>query len=93
MKYAIIVEPEALKDLENIYNYISGQDSKSKAATFISELSNSIKSLQEMPYRCRESYYIDDKDTRDFIYKKYTIVFKIINTTIHILTIFRQRDF
>lgn len=46
-----------------------------------------------MPYRCRESLYIDDKDVRDMIYKKYTIVFKIINENIHILTVFRQRAF
>ncbi|PHQ66050.1 MAG: hypothetical protein COB99_00590 [Sulfurimonas sp.] len=46
-----------------------------------------------MPYRCRKSYYVDDEDTRDLIYKKYTIVFKIIENNIHILTLFRQRTF
>lgn len=93
MKYTIIVEPEALNDLKNIYRYISEQDSATKASKFISELHSSIRSLDEMPYRCRESLYIDDKDVRDMIYKKYTIVFKIINENIHILTVFRQRAF
>ena len=93
MKYEIVVEPEAQNDLQNIYNYISKQDSKTKAQTFITELYSSIKSLEEMPFRCRNSVYSDDKDTRDLIYKSYTIVFKVINESIHILSIFRQRAF
>ena len=58
-----------------------------------SELQKNINSLDEMPYRCRKSYYVDDENTRDLIYKKYTIVFKIIENEIHILTLFRQRVF
>ena len=46
-----------------------------------------------MPHRCRKSYYVDDENTRDFIYKKYTIVFKIVDSNVHILTLFRQREF
>ena len=46
-----------------------------------------------MPHRCRKSYYADDENIRDLIHKKYTIVFKIINNDIHVLTIFRQRVF
>lgn len=93
MIYNIVVENEALKDLENIYSYISEQDSINKAKKFILELQKQINSLNEMPYRCRKSHYIDDENTRDLIYKKYTIVFKIINNNIHILTLFRQRAF
>ncbi len=46
-----------------------------------------------MPHRCRKSYYVEDEDTRDLIYKKYTIVFKIIEQNVHILTLFKQRTF
>lgn len=93
MNYNIIVESEALEDLQNIYSYISEQDSRNKARKFIFELQKKINSLSQMPYRCRKSYYIDDEDTRDLIYKKYTIVFKIIEQNVHILTLFRQRTF
>lgn len=93
MHYNIIVESEALEDLQNIYSYITEQDSKNKARKFIFELQKKIASLNQMPHRCRKSYYIEDKDTRDLIYKKYTIVFKIIDQNVHILTLFRQRTF
>jgi len=93
MLYNVIIEPEALEDLQNIYSYISQNDSKNKARNFISELQEKMHSLTRMPYRCRKSYYIDDEDTRDLIYKKYTIVFKIIEQNVHILTLFKQRVF
>ena len=93
MVYKILVEPEALQDLINIKTYITKQDSSSKAKKFISELQKNIKTLNEMPHRCRKSYYTNDENTHDLIYKKYTIVFKNININIHILTIFRQREY
>ena len=93
MIYTIIVEPEALQDLLNIKFHITEQDTLSKANQFLSELKNNIKSLNEMPQRCRKSYYTDDENTHDLIYKKYTTVFKIIKSKVYILTIFRQREY
>ena len=93
MTYSVVVEPEAQNDLLNIYTYISLNDSSKKAEKFILELKQKILSLETMPYRCRESHYVEDKDTRDLIHKKYTIVFKIINKSLHVLTIFRQKSY
>jgi len=93
MGYTILIENEANKDLLNIYKYISKNDSSTKAKKFIIELSKKIESLDSMPSRCRGSYYSDDIDTKDLIHKGYTIVFKIIDKNIHILTIFRQHSF
>jgi plasmid stabilization system protein ParE len=93
MKYQIVVEPEALEDLYKIKTYITDQDSVSKANKFISELKDKIKSLSQMPQRCRKSYYTDKSDTYDLIYKRYTIVFQILEDRVHILTIFRQKNY
>jgi len=92
-KYKIVIEPEALNDLLSIKNYIASQDTLSRANKFISELKAQIKTLQELPQRCRKSYYSNEPHTHDLIYKKYTIVFQIRQDTIHILTIFRQRNY
>jgi len=93
MVYKIIVEPEALQDLLKIKKYITEQDTSNKANTFISELKAQIKTLNEMPQRCRKSYYTDKPNTHDFIYKKYTMVFQIQENRVHILSIFRQRNY
>lgn len=93
MQYKIIVEPEALDDLFSIKSYITEQDSTTKANNFISELKKVIKSLENIPQRCRKSLYTNSANTHDVIHKGYTIVYKIINNTVHILTIFRQRNY
>jgi len=93
MIYQIIVEPEAQQDLLNIKTYITEQDTINKANQFISELKNNVKTLNTMPQRCRKSFYTNDENTHDLIYKKYTTVFKILDNKVHILTIFRQKSF
>ena len=93
MLYNIIVEPEAIEDLLNIKTYITQQDSITKANIFLSELKEKITSLNKMPNRCRKSLYTTSDNTHDLIHKKYTIVYKIIDNTVYILTVFRQRNF
>ena len=93
MHYEIIVEPEALQDLFLIKKYITEQDTLSKANKFISELRANIKTLNEMPARCRKSYYSDEPNAHDLIYKKYTTVFQIRGNIVHILSIFRQKSY
>ncbi len=91
MTYAITVGSEAKDNLKAIYDYIEKQDSTSKAKNFIYELQNSVNSLESMPFRCRTSIYNNDDAVRDLIYKGYTIVFKVHDQTVHILSIFRQK--
>ena len=93
MIYRIIVEPEALQDLLNIKIYITEQDTSHKANRFISELKGQIKTLNEMPQRCRKSYYTNKPHTHDLIYKRYTTVFQIRENRVHILSIFRQKSY
>ena len=93
MTYKIIIQPEAIDDLYMIKSYITRSDSIKKANKFISELKQSIKSLDTMPMRCRKSYYTDDENSHDLIYKKYTIVFKIIKDTVYVVSVFRQREY
>ena len=93
MIYNVIVEPEAVQDLLVIKRYITSQDALSKANQFISELKSNIKTLDQMPERCRKSYYSDEINTHDLIYKKYTIVFQIRENKVHILSIFKQKSY
>lgn len=93
MSYEIIIEPEAFEDLLNIKTYIVKQDSDNKANLFLNELKTQINTLNKMPQRYRKSYYTEDNDTHDLIYKGYTIVYKIIALKVYVLTIFRQKNY
>jgi len=93
VSYEIIIEPEAFEDLLNIKTYIVKQDSDNKANLFLNELKTQINTLNKMPQRYRKSYYTEDNDTHDLIYKGYTIVYKIIALKVYVLTIFRQKNY
>ena len=93
MTYEIIVEPEAVEDLQNIFEYIKKQDSQYKATNFLNELKKKIASLNTMPMRCRKSLYVEQENTRDLIYKGYTIVYQVRDVSVNILAIFRQKAF
>jgi len=93
MIYKIIVEPAALEDLFLIKKYIIEQDGRVKANKFISGLKLNMKTLTEMPEQCRKSYYSNEPNTHDLIYKKYTTVFQIRENKVHILSVFRQKSY
>ena len=91
--YSVIIEPEAGHDLESIYDFISQNDMPVKAQRFLRKLQESIGSLSYMPERCRMSIYIKDSNTHDMIVHGYTICYHILEETVHIVAVFRQRVF
>ncbi len=93
MEYNIIIEPEAKEDLKNIFSFIKESGSLNIARDFLSQLKNQITSLSFMPQRCRKSLYHTDENTKDLIYKGYTISYYILNDTVHIVAVFRQRNY
>lgn len=92
MRYGIIVEPTAKRDLFSIYGYIRESDSSAKAKKFLGELEQKIATLDLMPHRCRRSPYSDHVDARDLIFKGYTISFLIVEKNVHIIAVFRQHN-
>ena len=89
--YSIIIEPEARYDLENIYAYISSEDSVIQAQRFLHKLQIAIYSLNYMPNRFRKSIYMNDGKTHDMVVHGYTICYHILEETVHVVAVFRQR--
>ena len=57
---------------------------------FHNDLNIQIEDLINSPLKCRQSFYANDKNVRDMIFKKYTIQFKIYQDRISILKIFNK---
>jgi len=74
-----------------ILEYIA-KDKVTASRAFQKELDKSIKNIPNFPYKHRVSIYFDEKNIRDLVYKKYTIVYEINLDTnsIEILDIFNQ---
>jgi plasmid stabilization system protein ParE len=79
--------------LEKIVLFIA-KDSKVKAIKFQKKLNKILNNLSNMPYKFRQSFYYDDKNIRDLIYKGYTIPYLIDKdeNCIVILDIFKWID-
>ena len=79
--------------LESIVLYIA-KDSKNRALFFQRKLNKILNDLSHMPYKHRKSYYYNDKDIRDLIFKGYTIPYMVDNENnqIIILDIFKWTD-
>jgi plasmid stabilization system protein ParE len=90
-EYEIVLEPEARKDLENIYDFIMTNDTEVQARRFLRKLQKAIMSLNFMPKRCRQSIYMDGDNIRDMIIQGYTICYVIKEQSVHILAVFRQK--
>lgn len=66
-----------------------GSDKPFAAIKFEWELETKIQGLAEFPYQGRASKYFSDKRYRDFIFKGYTVVYKVETDTLLILDIFK----
>lgn len=77
--------------LLHILQYIA-KDKVSASRAFQKELDKSLENIPNFPYKHRQSIYFDDKNIRDLVYHKYTIIYEINLQTnsIEILDIFNQ---
>lgn len=84
---------EYLLSLKDIMIYIS-EDSKNRSLNFKSELDHKINNLVNFPYKFKQSIYYPDENTRDMIFKGYTIPYFIDeqNQQIIILDIFKWQN-
>jgi plasmid stabilization system protein ParE len=86
-----IIKDEFFKtNLQEVLRYIS-IDGKNRAVRFNKELYKRINNLSNMPYKFRKSYYYEDDNVRDFIFKGYTIPYLVdeVNSFIVLLDIFK----
>jgi plasmid stabilization system protein ParE len=86
----IIRDSEFVKALDNILDYIA-VDSLIASIDFNRELEEVINNISHMPYKYRQSFYYDDENIRDMIFKGYTLPYLIDtkNNCIVLLDIFK----
>ena len=78
-----------MEELRNIADFIA-LDSRNKADEFSAELKSEINKIYPMPYRFKKNEKFDREDTRNLVFKSYTVVFRIAKEQIKILGIFKN---
>ena len=89
----IAKDKKYINALKNILRYIS-KDSKVKSRNFERSLNQHIKNIVHFPYKYRKSFYYNNENIRDLIFKGYTIPYLVDNENnkIVILDIFKWTD-
>jgi len=87
----IIYNPIFEDELLHIINRIA-EDKPNASIKFALELEKSILDIPIFPFKYKQSVYFDDKNVRDMIYKRYTVVYEVNldENSIEILKIFNQ---
>jgi len=89
----IIRSENFLNSLSIVTDYIA-KDSLDNAISFMDILDNKIDNLVHFPYKYRKSFYYNNENIRDLIFKGYTIPYMVDNENnqIIILDIFKWTD-
>ena len=88
-KYQVNLTRHAQDDLEKIYYYIA-DESINSAVNFVLQLEKKVYSLEDFPDRnpfIPENEFFGT-DYRHLIYKKYRIIYRIVEKSVYILRIF-----
>ena len=74
MKVKLTVEFNS--DLKEIVDFIA-KDKPNSSRKFKIELIKNIKKDLKQPFHFKKSIYSDDENVRDYVFKGYTVVFKV----------------
>ena len=80
-------------DLKEIVDFIS-KDKPAAARKFKTELKKKIQKDLKHPFLFKKSIYFDDENIRDYVFKGYTVVFKVDNhlETVLVVAILKYRN-
>ncbi len=80
------------RSIQNILDYIVEKDGISRSKNFYKAVNDKIKTLKFMPYKYRKSYFFDNENIRDLVFKGYVIPYLIDKEKLIILDIFKWRE-
>lgn len=87
----LVKKSNYIASLKSIVQYIA-EDKPKAALNFLANLDKNLHTLLESPYMYRQSIYFEEACYRDFVYKGYTIIYKIDFDTIFVIEIFKWKN-
>lgn len=90
MTYSVKLTADAIKDIQDIVDYIALNDSKAKALNTLEKLRSSVASLSESPERGaypNELTSLGIKEFRQIQTSPYRCIYRIINTDVFVLIV------
>ena len=90
MSFSVLLTDDAVRDLEELYDYIDQHDVPGKADYVIEQIEKVFSSLSENPRRGvypKELVSIGIKEYREIFFKPYRIIYRIMEEKVFVLLI------
>ena len=90
MSFSVLLTDDAVRDLEELYDYIDQHDVPGKADYVLEQIEKVFTSLSENPRRGvypNELVSIGIKEYREIFFKPYRIIYRIIEKNVFVLLI------
>ena len=90
MRFKVLLTRNALRDLEELYDYIAFHDTPRKAGNVLDKIEKTFSSLSELPERGaypKELLVLGIREYREIFFKPYRIIYRIIKKKVYILLI------
>ena len=90
MSFSVLLTDDAVRDLEELYDYIDQHDVPGKADYVLEQIEKVFSSLSENPRRGvypKELVSIGIKEYREIFFKPYRIIYRIIEKKVFVLLI------
>jgi toxin ParE1/3/4 len=90
MSFSVLLTDDAIRDLEELYDYIDQHDVPGKADYVLEQIEKVFSSLSENPRRGvypKELVSIGIKEYREIFLKPYRIIYRIIENNVFVLLI------
>jgi toxin ParE1/3/4 len=90
MPYNVFLTANAIRDLEELYQYIATHDAVGKADNVLTKIEKTCQSLSESPKRGvypKELLALGIREYREVFFKAYRLIYRMIDEKIYILLI------
>ena len=90
MAYDVVLTEGAVRDLEEIYNYIAEHDSPEKAEATLRRIERAIVNLHTLPERGtqpRELVALGIREYRETFFKPYRAIYRIVEGRVIVLVV------
>ena len=90
MRFKVFLTKDALRDLEELYDYISFHDTPRKADYVLDKIEEAFSNLSDLPKRGaypKELLTLGIREYREIFFKPYRIIYRIIKKNVYVLLI------
>ena len=90
MPFKVFLTADATRDLEELYQYLSGHESPDKAAFVLNKIENVLDNLSIFPDRGsypKELLALGIRDYREIFLKPYRLIYRVLNQKVYIYII------